>query len=257
MPDALVERLRSAGCVYAEEEAALLREAASDDTVLEDLVRRREAGEPLEVVVGWARFCGLRIAVDPLVFVPRRRTELVARTALQLLEPGRGTPRVVADLCCGTGAVAAVLAAAYDDLDLHAVDIEPHAAACARRNLAGAAQVHEGDLAVALPATLRGRIDLIVANAPYVPTAEVEHLPRESREHEPRVTVDGGEDGVELHRRVAATASQWLRPRGGLVLETSPASLERTLSVVAAEGLSPRVVTDDDLDAVVVVGTRS
>jgi release factor glutamine methyltransferase len=257
MPDPLVERLRGAGCVYAEDEAMLLREAAGEDAdLLEQLARRRESGEPLEVVVGWAEFCGLRIAVDPLVFVPRRRTELVVRSAVGLLADRAGPGRVVVDLCCGSGAVAAAIAAAVPDLELHAVDIEPHATACARRNLAGTAQVHEGDLETALPEDLRGRIELITANAPYVPTSELEHLPRESREHEPRVTVDGGADGVGLHRRVAVTAAGWLRPGGALVLETSPASLARSREAVLAAGLHVRVDVDDHLDAVVVVATR-
>jgi release factor glutamine methyltransferase len=256
MPDALVARLRGAGCVYAEDEATLLREAAGDDAdLLERLARRRVSGEPLEVVVGWALFCGLRIAVDPLVFVPRRRTELVARTAVALLADDPDGC-VVVDLCCGSGAVAAAVAAARPGLELHAVDVEPHAVACARRNLAGLAQVHEGDLATALPSQLRGRIGLIAANAPYVPSAELEHLPRESREHEPRITVDGGVDGVELHRRIGAMAARWLRPGGHLVLETSPASLARSREAVLAAGLRARVVTDDELDAAVLVATR-
>jgi release factor glutamine methyltransferase len=257
MGDEVVDRLRRAGCVYAEDEAALLREAADDETSLDRLVRRRESGEPLEVVVGWAVFCGLRIVVDPFVFVPRRRTELLARTAVELLEPGRGTRRVVVDLCCGTGAVAAVLAAAYDDLELHAVDVEARAVACARRNLAPPVEVHEGDLDAALPARLRGLVVLITANAPYVPTGELGHLPRESREHEPTITVDGGVDGVALHRRIALVAAQWLRPGGVLVLETSQASLDRTLAAVAAAGLRTSTVPDDDLDAVLVVAVRS
>jgi release factor glutamine methyltransferase len=257
MPDPLVDRLRRAGCVFAEDEAAMLREAAGDDPRrLEALVRRREGGEPLEVVVGWAEFCGLRIAVDPQVFVPRRRTELVARTAVGLLADRPATGRVVLDLCCGSGAVAAVLASAYAGLEVHAADVDPAAVACARRNLAPPAQVHEGDLDAALPPDLRGRIDLVAANAPYVPTDELEHLPRESREHEPVVSVDGGPDGVALHRRIAVVAASWLRPGGVLVLETSPASLTRTLEAVSAAGLEVRTVADDDLDAVVVVATR-
>ena len=256
MADELVDRLRRAGCVYAEDEAVLLRDAADDAAHLEVLASRREAGEPLEVVVGWAEFCGRRIRLDPQVFVPRRRTELVARTALDLLSRDPMPGRVVVDLCCGSGAVAAVLAAAHEGIELHAVDVEPHAVACARRNLPPAAEVHEGDLEAALPPRLRGRIDLITANAPYVPTAELAHLPRESREHEPTVTVDGGLDGVALHRRIARVAADWLRPGGVLVLETSPASLSRTLDAMAAGRLTARVVTDDDLDAVVVVATR-
>jgi release factor glutamine methyltransferase len=117
--------------------------------------------------------------------------------------------------------------------------------------------VHLGDLDAALPARLRGAVDLVTANAPYVPTDELALLPRESREHEPRVTVDGGVDGVRLHARVAEAAARLLAPGGALVLETSPASLERSLDVVRAAGLQVEVVDDDELDAVVLVARRS
>jgi len=120
------------------------------------MVDRRAAGVPLEHVLGWAEFCGLRIAVDPGVFVPRRRTEFLARQAAALARPRA----VVVDLCCGSGAVGAALAAALDRVELYAVDIDPAAVRCARRNLAGAGgQVYEGDLYQPLPATLRGRVD--------------------------------------------------------------------------------------------------
>src|SRR5690606_12153321 len=130
----------------------------------------------LEHVLGWAELCGLRFAVAPGVFVPRRRTELLVRRAAALARPGA----VVVDLCCGSGAVgaavaAAVAAAAARPVELHAADIDPVAVRCARRNLAAVpgpggrcldcrGNVHQGDLDAALPAALAGRVDVLVAN---------------------------------------------------------------------------------------------
>ena len=101
----LIERLRTAGCVFAEDEAALLRTEASDDVQLEEMVRRRVEGEPLEQILGWAEFAGLRLAVTPGVFVPRLRTEALAREAIAATPPGGR----VLDLCCGVGGVAAAI----------------------------------------------------------------------------------------------------------------------------------------------------
>src|SRR5659263_284462 len=170
----IVTRLRAAGCVFAEDEARLLISAARTAADLAAMVDRRAAGLPLEHVLGWAEFCGLRIAVDPGVFVPRRRTEFLVRQAAAL---ARARP-VVVDLCCGSGAVGAALVAALDRVELSAVDIHPAAVRCARRNVAAAGgQVYEGDLYEPLPATLRGRVDVLVANAPYVPTEAIGLLP--------------------------------------------------------------------------------
>ncbi|MFE2633067.1 methyltransferase, partial [Streptomyces sp. NPDC059374] len=130
--DAVVSALRAAGCVFAEDEARLLRSAAGGPGELNALVDRRVSGLPLELVVGWAEFAGLRITVTPGVFVPRRRTEFLVRQALAHV-PGA---RVVVDLCCGTGAVGAALAAALHGAELHAADIDPVAVRCARRNVA-------------------------------------------------------------------------------------------------------------------------
>ena len=146
----VVATLRAAGCVFADDEARLLVDAARSPAELGVLVQRRVAGEPLEHLLGWAEFCGLRIAVASGVFVPRRRTELLVRLATPLLRPGD----VVVELCCGAAAVATALAAAVPGLALHAVDVDPAAVACARRNLV-AGRVYEGDLDVPLPADLR------------------------------------------------------------------------------------------------------
>src|SRR5690606_6885177 len=123
MPDIverLVERLRAAGCVFAEDEARILLDAARRPDELETMVARRVAGEPLEHVVGWAEFCGLRITVAPGVFVPRRRTEFLVAQAL-LLAPASA---VIADLCCGSGAIGVALSARLPDAQLHAADID-------------------------------------------------------------------------------------------------------------------------------------
>ncbi|WP_299951704.1 putative protein N(5)-glutamine methyltransferase [uncultured Modestobacter sp.] len=248
---AVVGRLRAAGCVFAEEEAALLAEAASSSSAeLADLVARRVAGEPLEQVLGWAEFCGLRFVVEPGVFVPRQRTRLLVREAAALAAPGD----VVLDLCCGVGAVGTAVAVAVGSVELHAADVDPVAVRCARRNVPGA--VHCGDLYDALPDELRGRVDVLVVNAPYVPTEAIALMPPEARDHEARAALDGGPDGLDVQRRVAAGAPDWLAPGGALLIETSRQQADRTLALCTAAGLAARVVTDDDLAATVVVAVR-
>lgn len=249
----IVTRLRAAGCVFAEDEAQLLVSAARTPADLAAMVDRRAVGLPLEHVLGWAEFCGLRIAVDPGVFVPRRRTEFLVHQAAALARPGS----VVVDLCCGSGALGAALVAAVDRVELHAADIDPAAVRCARRNVADSGgQVYEGDLYQPLPATLRGRVDVLLANVPYVPTEEVALLPPEARVHEPRVALDGGADGLEVLRRVTAAAPLWLAPGGCLLFETSERQAPQAVDAVARGGLIARAVSSDDAGATVVIGTR-
>lgn len=249
----VVTRLRAAGCVFAEDEAELLVSAARDPADLATMVDRRAAGEPVEHIVGWAEFCGLRIAVDPGVFRPRPRTELLVRLAVELAPPRP----VVLDLCCGSGALGAAVAAALDGVELFAADLDPAAVRCARRNVAGAGgQVFEGDLFDALPAALCGRVDVLVANAPYVPTASIALMPGEARLHEPLVALDGGVDGLDVVRRVVAAAAAWLAPGGHLLVETSDAQAPRVVEAVTRHGLIPRVVTSDELETVVVIAGR-
>ena len=254
-PSPLVARLRAAGCVFAEEEAAELLAAAADPADLAVMVDRRVAGEPLETVLGWARFCGLRVAVEPGVFVPRQRTALLVEQAVALLRCAPGTP-VVVDLCCGSGAVALAVAAGLGPVELHAADVDPVAVRCARRNLEPVGgRVHQGDLYAALPAALRGRVDLLAVNAPYVPSAAVALMPPEARDAEPRTALDGGPDGTVLQRRVAAQARSWLAPGGTLLVETSARQAPRTAAAVRAGGLRADVVRDEERDATVVLGT--
>ncbi|MGW2110534.1 putative protein N(5)-glutamine methyltransferase [Streptomyces sp. NPDC001948] len=249
---AIVPALRAAGCVFAEDEAELILATATGPAAITAMVERRVAGLPLEHVLGWAEFDGLRIAVDPGVFVPRRRTEFLVRQAAALTGPGA----VVVDLCCGSGALGAALAATLGRAELHAADVEPAAVRCARRNIGAAGEVYEGDLFEPLPASLRGRVEILLANVPYVPTDDVELLPPEARIHEPRVALDGGADGLDVLRRVAAEAPRWLAPGGHLLVETSERQAARAEATVARSGLIPRVVTSDELYATVVIATR-
>lgn len=243
----LAARLRAAGCVFAEEEAAVLLSTGPEG--MEERIARREAGEPLEQVVGWAWFRGLRVHVTPGVFVPRRRTEALVRRALPLLSPGA----VVADLCCGTGAVGAALLAEEPSLELHACDIDPSAVACARRNVP-AERVHHGDLYAALPPSLAGRVAVVVCNAPYVPSDAVALMPPEARDHEHRGALDGGADGLDVQRRVVAEAPRWLAPGGWLLVETSRAQAVHTTALFTAAGLTAEVHTEEDVQGTVVIG---
>jgi len=258
---ALAARLRAAGCVFAEEEAALLlaeaveraeAEGAADraPAILTGMLERRIAGEPLEHVLGWVEFAGRRVAVAPGVFVPRRRTELLVEVAAGLVVPGDE----VLDLCCGCGAIGAALVAAVPGLRLTASDIEPAAVAIARRNLPGA-RVVEGDFLDAVPAGLRGRLALIVGNAPYVPTDAIAFMPSEARDHEPRRALDGGPDGLDWHRRLAREAGDWLAPGGSVVVESGEDQAEVSAAAFAAAGAATRIVRDDERDATAVVAS--
>ncbi|MGW0789667.1 putative protein N(5)-glutamine methyltransferase [Streptomyces sp. NPDC002911] len=249
----LVTTLRAAGCVFAEDEAELLLSAAAADPAgLAVMLERRVAGLPLEHVLGRAEFCGLRISVSPGVFVPRRRTEFLVAQAAALAP----APAVVVDLCCGSGALGTALASSLDGVELHAADIEPTAVRCARRNVGALGTVYEGDLFAPLPRSLRGRVDVLLANVPYVPTEDIELLPAEARVYEPRVALDGGGDGLDVMRRVVAEATDWLAPGGSLLVETSERQAARAEEAVGSSGLVARVVVSEELYATVVIGTR-
>jgi release factor glutamine methyltransferase len=330
---AVIARLRAAGCVFAEDEADLLLAAPFSPDELAAAVERRVGGFPLEHILGWAEFCGLRIAVNPGVFVPRRRTEFLVSQAAMLLEAlasgpdgdpqsaatqtsarqstvpqsskahakasvkpssplaglqplpavsvgaasradvagmavaastgdrpaqfAAGPERIVVDLCCGSGAVATALAAAVTGIELHAADVDPSAVRCARGNVIPAGgHVHEGDLYAALPIRLMGRVDILAVNAPYVPTASISSMPHEARVHEPRVSLNGGPDGLDVQRRVIAQAAVWLRTGGHLLIETSRRQAQQTAAAMAQGGLTPRIACSEELDATVVIGRR-
>lgn len=265
-PAWLVARLRAAGCVFAEDEAAVLVEAATSPAELAQMLQRRVEGHPLEHVVGWVEFAGRRVVVDEGVFVPRRRSELLVREAVAHLaraaRPARTVPPtrrapVVVDLCCGCGAIGMAIATAVPGIDLLAADLDPVAVRCAARNVAavGGTAV-QGDLFEALPVRLRGRVDVLVANAPYVPTGAIALMPPEARDHEPVAALDGGPDGTDILCRVIAGAPPWLAP-GGLVLVEVGRTQRRTIvRELNRNRLHPRIVVDDDLGGMVATGRR-
>ncbi|WP_030251026.1 MULTISPECIES: putative protein N(5)-glutamine methyltransferase [unclassified Streptomyces] len=251
--EAMVVALRTAGCVFAEDEADLILATARTPAEAAAMMERRVAGLPLELVVGWAEFRGLRVAVAPGVFVPRRRTEFLVEEALAR-SPGA---TVVVDLCCGSGAVGAALAAGLGRVELHAADIDPAAVRCARGNVAAAGgHVHQGDLFEALPGELRGRVDILAANVPYVPSDEIGLLPLEARDHEPLVALDGGTDGLDVLRRVAAEAPRWLAPGGCVLVETSRRQAPTALTAFERNGLTTHLAVSEELYSHVVIGVR-
>jgi release factor glutamine methyltransferase len=198
----------------------------------------------------------MRVRVAPGVFVPRRRTELLVRSALPVVRAGS----VVVDLCCGSGAVGLALARGSAGLkvEVHCADIDPAAVECARQNVADVGgHVHVGDLYAALPSELRGRVGVLVVNAPYVPTDAVALMPPEARLHEPLVALDGGADGLDVQRRVIAGAGEWLSRGAHVLIETSEEQAPVTQELFLDAGFgNVRVVSDDDLDATVVVATN-
>ena len=199
-----VERLRAAGSVFPEDEARLL---AGDEA----LIARRLAGERLEHVLGWCEFAGLRIAVDPGVFIPRPQTEELALAA------AAAAPRVALDLFAGSGAIACVVKARNPDARVVAAELDPAALACARRNADEfGVEVVAADVDAGVPPELTGVVDVLTANVPYVPTAELEYVPHDG---EPDAALDGGPDGLRWLRAVTAVAPRWLRPGGRLLLE--------------------------------------
>ncbi len=241
--DETVAALRAAGCVYAEEEARLLLDVGGDPG---PSVARRVAGEPLEWILGWADFLdeagdGVRVVVRPGVFVPRGRTVELALAADEVL----GAEGIAVDLCCGSGAIAAFLHARKPDVQLFAVDLDPVAVSCARENLPFATVV-EGDLFAPLPRGLRGRVDVIVANTPYVPGDKIGLLPPEARDHEPLHTLDGGPDGLRLLRRIAAEAGGWLRAGGIVLIEINESQYDAARLAFEGAGLTTSARIDPD-----------
>jgi len=225
-----VAELRAAGCIAAEEEAKeLIDAAAGDGARLQALVARRCTGEPLAWLIGSVTFCDQTVVVHPGVYVPRWQTEpLALEAAARLPEHG-----VAVDFCTGAGAVAAVLARLRPLARVLATEIDPAAVACARSN---GLEVFQGDMAVNLPRTLVGKVDVVTAIVPYVPTRELRFLPRDVTRYEPRAALDGGADGMRLLRRAVLEAGPLLRPGGSLLLELGGNEADLLQPVLAANG---------------------
>jgi release factor glutamine methyltransferase len=186
------------------------------------------------------------------VFVPRRRTEFLVEQAATLARPGT----VVIDLCCGSGAISAALLVRASEIELYAADFDPVAVRCARRNIGTRGRVCQGDLYEALPSGIAGRVDLVVCNAPYVPTEAIAFMPGEARLHEPMMALDGGPDGLDVQRRVIADAPGWLVAGGHLLIETSRKQASSTAATLEQAGLLAMLTRCDDLDSTVAIGRK-
>jgi release factor glutamine methyltransferase len=237
--------LAAAGCVSARAEADWLLEEASDEEALRAMVARRVAGEPLQYVIGWAPFGPLRLAVGPGVFVPRPETEALADRAATRLR-SRPEPPIAVDVCTGSGAIACFLTAEVPAARVLATELDPGALAWARRNADRyGVELLAGDLDEPLPPTLAGRVDVLCANVPYVPSGAIATLPTDVRDHEPRLALDGGPDGLDVLRRLVARAGHWLAPGGRLLCEIGEDQAEAAVALLTAAGLTEVAVHPD------------
>jgi release factor glutamine methyltransferase len=236
----VLNALAEGGCVAPDAEArALLRASSEGAGPIDELVGRRLRGEPLAWIIGWVSFCGIRVVVDPGVYVPRPHTQGLARRAVSLLPAGG----IAVDMCTGSGAVAAVVASAHPHATVVATDIDPVAVVCARNN---GVRALVGSLDKPLSPSLRGRVDIMTAVVPYVPTEELHLLPRDVVANEPRRAIDGGRRGTTLLVRAAEAAARWLRPGGSVLLELGGDQAGEVATALADAGLSEILVHRDD-----------
>lgn len=235
--------LASEGFIAAEEESQeLLAHAAGDVELLNSAIRRRLAGEPLAWIIGGVSFCDVEIRVDPGVYVPRWLSEPLARRAVERL-PEEGA---AIDLCTGSGAIAKVLGAHRPRARVAASDVDARAVACA---VANGVDAYCGDLFAPLPRDLDGRVDVVVGVVPYVPTAELPLLQRDTFTFETAVSYDGGADGTDTLRRVLREAPRFLRNGGALLLELGGDQAGLLAEELASLGyIDVSILTDEDGD---------
>jgi release factor glutamine methyltransferase len=229
-----------AGFVAADDEALELLECAKgDEVVLESLIDRRLHGEPIAWIVGYATFCGLRVKVREGVYVPRWQSEPLARRATERL-PENG---IAIDVCTGSGAIAAVLRAQRPEARVVATDLDARAVECAKSN---GVEAYAGDFFTPVPPKLDGTVDVIVGVVPYVPTSSLSLLPRGTFDYEATLSYDGGDEGVDILRRVVRESPKYLRPGGALLLELGGDEAQVLRRDFESHGFSDTVILRDD-----------
>jgi release factor glutamine methyltransferase len=216
---------------------------------LRRLVQRRGEREPLQHLVGSTSFCGLDIAVNRDVLIPRPETEHLAEQACNWLRTPRSRPASVLDFGTGSGCLAIAIAHQCPDAIVHALDVSSVAlsvaqANAARHGLAGRIQFHNGGGFSALPGGLT--FDLLMANPPYIPTAEIDTLQPEVRDHDPRLALDGGPDGLAFYRRLAGEGASRMNPSGGATLEFGDGQEGAVQEIFREQGWSIEAVVNDD-----------
>lgn len=244
----VAERLAAAGFVAAGEEAEELEQrAAGDAALLDALLARRLTGEPLAWIVGSSPFCGLRVRVDPGVYVPRWQTELLAERAAARLPPGGSA----IDVCTGSGALALVLQTRRPRARVTATDLDERCVRCARANGVDAVQADLLD-------GLEGPADVVAGVVPYVPTPELGLLQRDTFTFEEPLAYDGGPDGCDLLRRVVADAAPLLRDGGALLLELGGDQATVLRAALSAAGFTDVVeLVDEEGDVRGVEATKA
>lgn len=210
-------------------------------------IERRAMGEPLQYVTGEMPFRHLVLQVRPGVFIPRPETEVLVDAVLEFIDRTGDAEPVVIDLCTGSGAIGVSIAHERTCARVYATEIVPGTAEAARSNSerAGVSErvsVAVGDLFAPLPASLRGKVDVVVSNPPYIPTADLADLPAEVVSREPGIALDGGADGLVVVRRIAEEAREWLRPGGLLAMETDTARVKDAADLLSSwyEGVEVR-----------------
>lgn len=225
-----------------------------------DYVKRRAGGEPLQTILGETGFYSHRFKVEPGVFIPRPETELLVEESTGLLAPEdrRLLAPVAVEIGCGTGVVSVSLALAVPRLTVWATDVNPAAVELTARN----ARTHGVEARVTalggsrfapLPEHLKGRVDLLVSNPPYVRSDDIDGLDREVAEHDPHTALDGGTDGLDFYRALAGGFAAWLRPGGWIALEIGDDQAEEVCGILAASGAVEAKVRRDynDRDRIV------
>jgi release factor glutamine methyltransferase len=221
----------------------VLSEAEVDS--LRGLIQRRGQREPLQYIVGSASFCGIELALDRSVLIPRPETELLAERGWKYLS-GLGDTPIGLDLGTGSGCLAIALAMNAPRSRIHAVEISSASLALARQNGArhkAQIEFYEGDLFSAVPPGLR--CDLIASNPPYIPSARIETLETEVRDYEPRAALDGGADGQDFYRRIAREAGTFLRPDGRIMLELDEEGAAATSDIFSKGGWEVEALEKD------------
>jgi len=214
------------------------------------LLDRRCAREPLQHLTGTAPFRRLELAVGPGVFVPRPETETVADLALAACA-GLDRP-VVVDLCTGSGALALAIADEVPGARVHAVETSPEALPWARRNIAATGlpvTLHDDDVTGDLPtvASLRGTVDVVVSNPPYIPPGAIPVDAEVAHHDPPQALYGGGDDGLDVPRAVVGAAALLLRPGGTLVMEHADVQSDALLAHLEADGAWTEATAHTDL----------
>ena len=225
---------------FTEDERAILREA----------IRRRGEGEPLQYISGEVAFRRIVLKVEPGVLIPRPETEILVDKAIAFLKDrAQEKPLRVLDLCTGSGCIALSLVHEVPNVTVVATDISQTALSCAKRNaqalnLSDKVEFFEGDLSDAVPQDYCNTFDLIISNPPYIPSEELKTLPQEVVGFEPTLALDGGEDGLDLYRKILEQAPRLLQPDGMLACELFEESLEDAQTLAQSIFKNTKIVQD-------------